>query len=148
MSQWSSESFPRATTLTLLNVPLHYTEDMLKWTLESKGLIARCDFIYLTRVQAVGDALSWNMGHALLSFLTPEDAALARTRLAGHAWDSRVGRDGKQIVAQVEDAVPQDYQACVNYVNMITSEQMSFAGLLDWLDVPALNPGSMAWRDC
>ncbi|CAK0831025.1 unnamed protein product [Prorocentrum cordatum] len=85
---WIGCSSPtRATSLTLLNVPAHYTDWMLSCTLYSLGLLSSCNLLHLPRAQAVGDALTLNVGHALLNFRTPDDADLARSRLTGHAWD-------------------------------------------------------------
>ncbi|CAK0899505.1 unnamed protein product [Prorocentrum cordatum] len=139
---WSLGSEPRPTSLTLVNVPAHYTENMLKWTLDALGLLSRCDFVYLPRVQAVGDALTLNMGHALLNFVTPDDADLARDLLSGHAWDSGLGHGCKHTPAAVVDAAPQGYQDCTNYVQFLTWGLSSNNSMLDWLDVPALRTDS------
>ncbi|CAK0798404.1 unnamed protein product [Prorocentrum cordatum] len=145
---WSLGSEPRPTSLTLANVPAHYTENMLKWTLDALGLLSGCDFVYLPRVQATGDALTLNMGHALLNFATPDGADLARDRLSGHAWDSGLGHGCKHIPAEVMDAAPQGYQDCADYVNFLTCGLSSDSSMLDWLDVPALRTGPQALQVC
>jgi len=103
---------PSVTTLMIHNVPGDYTQDAFLEELESLGIQASCDFVYMPQLPMDPDS-SWNVGCASLNFSTVEDVAEAKRVLSGHRWKSPSAQSAPPAV--VTEAVVQGHGGNLHY---------------------------------
>lgn len=70
------------TTVTIRNIPLHFTRDKIVQHLNARGLAGQYDFLYAP----VDFAKCRNVGYAILNLTSPQHAQRFLAEFDGHSW--------------------------------------------------------------